>query len=197
VYSVEEIKAIAQLAKQHGLYLHIDGARISNAAVSLQQSFAAFTTEVGADIVSFGGTKNGLMCGEAVVFLNPALAKNFKYIRKQGMQLFSKMRFIAAQFIAFLEGDLWYRNALHANQMAQKLVATLRQYPQIQLTQTVEANAVFAILPPAWIPLLQDEIYFYVWNETTHEVRFVCSFDTTDEDIAKIAKKLVELTAGK
>jgi threonine aldolase len=193
VYSVEEIKAISALAKQHGLYLHIDGARISNAAVSLQKDFAAFTTEAGVDIVSFGGTKNGLLCGEAIVFLNPALAKNFKYIRKQGMQLFSKMRFIAAQFIAFLEADLWYRNAEHANTMAQKLAATLRQYPQIQLTQEVQANGVFAILPPTWIPLLQEEIYFYVWNDTLSEVRFVCSFDTTDEDIAKIAQKLAKL----
>jgi threonine aldolase len=193
VYSLAEIKEIADLAKANGLYLHIDGARISNAAVSLQKSFADFTTAVGVDILSFGGTKNGLLCGEAVVFLNPKLAKNFKYIRKQGMQLFSKMRFIAAQFIAFLENDLWYRNALQANKMAKLLETALTKHPKVYITQKVEANSVFAILPSEFIPILQAEIYFYVWNETISEVRFVCSFDTTEEDIKKLADKLATL----
>ncbi len=193
IYTAAEIAAIAEVTHANGLYLHLDGARLSNAAVSLQSNFASFTTAVGVDIVSFGGTKNGLLCGEAIVFLNPALARNFKYIRKQGMQLFSKMRFIAAQFIALFTNDLWLHNAQHANQKAQELAKILQKHKAVKITQVVEANSVFAILPPHWITPLQAEIYFYVWNETTHEVRFVCSFDTTSEDLQKIERKLEEL----
>jgi threonine aldolase len=183
VYSIEEIKKISDLTHEYNLYLHMDGARIANAAVSLNCGFREITTQAGVDILSFGGTKNGMMFGEAVIFFNPSLSEDFKYVRKQGMQLGSKMRFISAQFLALLEGDLWLRNAKHANTMAKYLEKKVREISQITITQPVEANAVFAILPKKIIPELQKEFFFYVWNEVTSEVRWMTSYDTTREDI--------------
>jgi threonine aldolase len=192
VYSVEEIKAISAVAKKHGLYFHMDGSRISNAAVSLGKDFRAFTVDAGVDVLSFGGTKNGMMFGEAVVFFNPELAKYFKYIRKQGMQLHSKMRFIGAQFEALLTNDLWKKNASHANAMAKLLEKELRQ-GNAQITQSVDANGIFAILPLPVITELQKEHFFYVWNDKTSEVRLMCAFDTSEEEIKSFGKKLREL----
>lgn len=183
VYSVNEIRALADLAHQHGMFLHMDGARIANAAVSLGLSFREFTKDAGVDVLSFGGTKNGMMMGEAVVFFNPELTKNTKYIRKQSMQLYSKMRFVAGQFLAYFENDLWRENATHANQMAKLLEAEILRIPQIQLTQKVDANGLFAIVPRKIIPLLQEKYFFYIWNESRSEVRWMCSFDTQEEDI--------------
>jgi threonine aldolase len=145
------------------------------------------------DVLSFGGTKNGMMYGEAVVFFDPSLCNGFKYRRKQGMQLASKMRYIAAQFSAFLEDDLWERNALHANRMAQKLHAAILDIPGVNITQKVEANAVFARIPPEIIPELQKTFFFYVWDEERSEVRWMCSFDTTEEDIDVFAAQLRKL----
>ncbi len=183
VYSIAEIRQIAALADQYGLYLHMDGARLANAAASLNCQLREVTREAGVDVLSFGGTKNGMMYGEAIVFFNPHLAEEFKYIRKQGMQLGSKMRFISAQFIALLEDDLWLKNARHANAMATYLEQRLREIPQVKITQPVQANAVFAILPAEYIETLQKKFFFYVWNEKTSEVRWMTSFDTTREDI--------------
>jgi threonine aldolase len=193
VYSLEEIRKIADYTHQQGMLLHMDGARISNAAVSLSCSFREMTAEAGVDVLSFGGTKNGMMYGEAVVFFQPELCRDFKYRRKQGMQLASKMRYIAAQFSAFLEDDLWKRNALHANRMAQKLHAAILDIPGVKVTQKVEANAVFATIPPEIIPALQKEFFFYVWDEERSEVRWMCSFDTTVEDIDNFASQLRKL----
>lgn len=193
VYSVEEIKALSTIAKKHNLYLHMDGSRISNAAVSLGKDFRSFTRDAGVDVLSFGGTKNGMMFGEAVVIFNPELARDAHYLRKQGMQLHSKMRFVSAQFEALLSNDLWKRNASHSNAMAKKLAEGLKNIPRVTLTQAVEANGVFAILPKEIIPALQEEIFFYVWNEQTHEVRLMCSFDTTEEEIDRFFKKTREL----
>ena len=192
VYSIEEIKAIAAIAKKHNLFLHMDGSRISNAAVSLGKEFREFTVDAGVDVLSFGGTKNGMMFGEAVLFFNPELARSFKFIRKQGMQLHSKMRFIGAQFDALLSHELWRKNARHANSMARLLENELRQ-AHVQLTQKVDANGIFALLPEAVIGALQKEHYFYVWNEKTFEVRLMCAFDTTEEAIRNFGKKLREL----
>ncbi len=183
VYTVEEVRKIADYAHENGLLLHMDGARISNAAVSLGKDFKEFTADAGVDILSFGGTKNGMMYGEAVVFFNKAMASDFKYRRKQGMQLASKMRFISAQFLAFLENDLWKKNAGHANKMAKLLEKEVGKIPGIQITQKVEANGVFAILPKDLIPGLQEEYFFYIWDEERGEVRWMTSFDTTEEDI--------------
>jgi threonine aldolase len=183
VYSVEEIKAIAALAHQHNMLVHMDGARIANAAVALDLPFKAFTKDAGVDLLSFGGTKNGMMMGEAVLFFNPALSENAKYIRKQSMQLFSKMRFTSAQFLAYFNDGLWKKNALHANKMAKLLESEVLKTGKVRLTQQTEANGVFAILPKAIIPELQKEYFFYVWDETASEVRWMTSFDTTEDDI--------------
>jgi threonine aldolase len=183
LYSPEEIKKLTDFAHKHGLYVHMDGARLCNAAASLRKTLAELTTDIGIDLLSFGGTKNGMMIGEAVIFFNKDLAKDFKYIRKQGMQLASKSRFIAAQFIALLSNDLWLKNAQHANNMAQFLAEEIAKIPEIKISQPIQANAVFAIIPPQLIPQLQAKYPFYVWNEQTSEIRWMTSFDTTKQDI--------------
>lgn len=193
VYTAEEINAISALAKKYNLFLHMDGSRISNAAVSLNKSFAQITRDAGVDVLSFGGTKNGMMFGEAIIFFNKKLAQNFKFVRKQGMQLHSKMRFISAQFEALLSNDLWKRNAAHSNKMAKLLEEELIKSKCVKITQPVEANGVFALLPSAIVPDLQKEHFFYVWNEKTSEVRLMCSFDTSETEVRNFGKKLREL----
>ena len=183
IYSLEEIREITTYAHDHHMIVHMDGARISNAAVALDTGFYEMTGGAGVDVLSFGGTKNGMMYGEAVVFFDPDLAHHFKYRRKQGMQLASKMRYISAQFDAYLADDLWKRNALHANRMARKLYDAVRHTPGLKVTQKVESNAVFATIPAKIIPRLQEDYFFYVWDEDRSEVRWMCSFDTTEEDI--------------
>ncbi len=183
VYTLDEIRALAEFAHDNGMLLHMDGARIANAAASLNIGLKAITADAGVDILSFGGTKNGMIFGEAILFFNPELARNFKYIRKQGMQLMSKMRFIAAQFNALFTDDLWLVNAQNANRMAQILARELAQIPQIKITQKVEANAVFAVIPAQYIPVLQARYFFYVWNEPASEVRLMTAFDTTEADV--------------
>ena len=165
--------------------LHVDGARLANAAASLNANLKSITADAGVDVLSFGGTKNGMIYGEAVVFFDPELAQDFKFIRKQGMHLPSKMRFISAQFEALLSGNLWHRSAAHANSMARLLASELEKVPggKITLTQAVEANGVFAVIPKQFVPQLQKKYFFYVWNEAMSEVRLMCSFDTTEEDI--------------
>jgi threonine aldolase len=193
VYTIAEVKALSAIAKKYSLYLHMDGARISNAAASLNTNFKSFTKDAGVDVLSFGGTKNGMMFGEVVVVFNPELAREFHYIRKQGMQLHSKMRFISAQFEAFLSNDLWKKNALYSNAMAKKLEAGLRSISAVSITQSVDANGVFAIFPKEITPELQKEIFFYVWNDRTNECRLMCSFDTKEEEIDRFVKKIKEL----
>jgi threonine aldolase len=184
VYTPRELKDLASFAHDNNMLLHVDGARIANAAAGLNVKLKTITRDVGVDILSFGGAKNGMMYGEAVVFFDKALAKNFKYTRKQGTHLPSKMRFISAQFEALLTNDLWRQNAEHANRMAQVLARELEKVPQITITQKVEANGVFALVPKKYVPVLQKKYFFYVWNEETSEVRFMTSFDTTESDIA-------------
>jgi threonine aldolase len=194
VYSLEEIKAITSLAHEYGLFVHMDGARLANAAVALNLPFRTFTVDAGVDALSFGGTKNGMMMGEAVLFFNPELAKFTKYIRKQSMQLYSKMRFVSAQFLAYFENDLWKRNAAHSNNMAKLLETEVKKITAIQLTQEVEANGVFAIVPSEIIPKLQEKYFFYMWDESRSEVRWMTSFDTHEDDIyafAALIKSLV------
>jgi len=193
VYSVEEIKAITELAHQHDMLVHMDGARLPNAAVALGLPFRAFTKDAGVDMLSFGGTKNGMLMGEAVLFFDPARTANTKYIRKQSMQLFSKMRFVSAQFLAYFENDLWKANASHANKMAKLLEKEVLKTGKVKLTQKTEANGVFAILPKEVIPKLQSRYFFYVWNESTSEVRWMTSFDTTEEDIYDFVRLIDKL----
>lgn len=195
VYTPRELRNLSGFAHDNGMLLHVDGARIANAAASLNVKLKEITRHAGVDILSFGGAKNGMMYGEAVVFFDNGLAKDFKYTRKQGTHLPSKMRFISAQFEALLTDDLWRQNAQHANQMAQLLAQELAKIPQITITQKVEANGVFALMPKRYVPLLQKKYFFYVWNEETSEVRLMTSFDTTEEDIAHfvgLVKKIVK-----
>jgi threonine aldolase len=183
VYRPAELKALSKFAHANDMLLHVDGARIANAAASLKVKLKDITRDAGVDILSFGGAKNGMMYGEAVVFFDNSLAKNFKYTRKQGTHLPSKMRFISAQFEALLSNDLWRRNAEHANRMAQLLRTELEKISKIIITQNVDSNGVFAIIPKKYVRNLQKQYFFYVWNEEISEVRFMTSFDTTEEDI--------------
>ena len=192
VYSLQELRNLRKIADKYNLYIHMDGARISNAAVYLDCSFKQMTAETGIDVVSFGGNKNGLMFGEALIFFNKKLSENFKYIRKQGMQLHSKMRFISAQFDAYLKNKLWFENASHSNRMAQILFDKIKEHPKIKITQKVETNAVFAIIPGEVIPKLQNDYFFYVWDEHTNEVRWMTAFDTDDESINDFCSKLFD-----
>ena len=192
VYSPAEVSAIAAFAHERDMILHVDGARLSNAAASLGTSLGALTRERGVDVVSFGGTKNGTMFGEAVVFLRAGLAPDFKYVRKQGMQLHSKMRFIAAQFTALLSDDLWLRNARRSNAMAALLLDGVQGIPGVEITRKREANAVFARLPREKIPDLRKRVPFHYWNEHTGEVRLMTSFDTTEEDVAAFVRAIEE-----
>jgi threonine aldolase len=190
LYSLSEIKAITAFAHDHGMMVFLDGARISNAAASLELPFAAFTREAGIDAMSFGGTKIGLMLGEAVVLFKPELAQDFGFIRKQAMQLSSKMRFLACQFETLLEDDLWLRNAKQANAMAQRLARALEGIPEVQITQKVQANAVFATMARDVIEALRETYFFYDWNETINEVRLMASFDTTQADVEGLVSRL-------
>ncbi|RLD44326.1 MAG: threonine aldolase [Bacteroidetes bacterium] len=190
IYTPEEIRALSNFAHSHNMYLHMDGARITNAVVSLDTDFRSITTDAGVDVLSFGGTKNGLMFGEVVIFFGREKARDFEYLRKQGMQLHSKMRYIAAQFDRYLTDDLWKKNALQANRMATKLTAELKRFPQLKLTQDVKANGVFCIMPPELVPLMQKAYFFHIWDPQTYEVRLMCSWDTTEEDIDTFVRLL-------
>lgn len=183
LYTLKEIKALADLAHSYNMYLHVDGARLANAAVALGCTFKEMTTDLGVDILSFGGTKNGMMMGESVVVLNPTLDDELKYRRKQMSQLCSKMRFIAAQYEAYLTTGLWRRNAEHSNHMAQLLYNAVKDIPQVKVQYPVQVNSVFVKLPhDVWTGLQQD-YFFYDWDEANDIVRWMCSFDTTEQDI--------------
>ena len=188
-YSVEEIRAIAEHVHARGMTLHMDGARISNAAAALGVPLKEFTTDAGVDVLSFGGTKNGMLYGEAVVVLNPAASEGLLYLRKLNMQLASKMRFVSAQLVALLEGDLWLRNARHANAMAQRLRTGVEKgladgsIRGVGFAQPTQSNGVFATLPDGVADRLREAFRFYDWDASRNEVRWMCSFDTTEADI--------------
>lgn len=190
VYSREELKEICDYAHAHNMYVHMDGARLSNAVAYLGCSPREITADVGIDVLSFGGTKNGMMFGEAVVFFNTSTANEIPFIRKQLMQLHSKTRFIAAQFSAVLKDNLWLKTASHANRMAQKLANEATKIPGVRITQEVQGNEIFAIIPRDKIQVLQKKCFFYVWDENASEVRWVCSFDTTESDIIEFVNLL-------
>jgi threonine aldolase len=192
VYKPDEIKSLARFAHEHEMFLHMDGARIANAAAGQGQSLRQATRDLGVDVLSFGGTKNGLMGAEAVVFFDKKLARNFQYLRKQGMQLASKMRFISAQFEALLTNNLWLQNAQHANRMARLLQKEVSKIPQVKIVYKVEANGVFAKIPRQAIAKLQKRYFFYVWNDEESVVRWMCSFDTTADDVQQFAKFVAE-----
>ncbi|RFA12410.1 threonine aldolase [Subtercola boreus] len=193
LYTVDEVRAIAEHAHAHGMRLHMDGARLSNAAAALGVPLRAFTTDAGVDVLSYGGTKNGLLYGEAVVVLNPEASEGLSYLRKMDMQLSSKMRFVSAQLVALLESGLWLESASHANAMAARLRAAVERMPGVTLTRPTQANAVFAILPPGVADKLREAFRFYDWDNATGEVRWMCSFDTTEADVDAFAMALKRL----
>lgn len=186
VYSLDELAALGEVIHELGLLLHIDGARLANASASLRMPLRELTADVGVDLLSFGLTKNGAMGAEAVVVFDAALAAPLRYIRKQTTQLSSKMRYLAAQVIALAEDDLWLRNARHANAMADRLAAGMAAIPGITITQSVDANAVFAHLPDGMVDRLQPEFHFYVWNEATGEVRLMTNWATAPDDVDEL-----------
>jgi threonine aldolase len=196
VYRPEEIRALAEFARAHDMFLHMDGARIANAAASLGQTLRAATRDLGVDVLSFGGTKNGILGGEAVVFFQPRLSENFLYLRKQGMQLASKMRFIAAQFEALLTNQLWQRGAEHANRMARLLEKEVSRIPGVKVVWKVEANGVFAQIPRHSIEKIKQHYFFYMWMEEESIVRWMCSFDTTEDDIREFVKVIADSVKG-
>ncbi|MFK4226392.1 threonine aldolase family protein [Streptomyces sp. NPDC019890] len=192
VYTPAEIRAIVEHAHERGMKVHLDGARISNAAASLDAPMRAFTNAVGVDVITFGGTKNGMLFGEAVVVLNPDAVSHMKHLRKLSMQLASKMRFVSVQLEALLARDLWLRNARHANTMAQRLAAGVRAVDGVEILYPVQANAVFARLPHDVSARLQKRFRFYFWDEAAGDVRWMCSFDTTEDDVDAFVQALKE-----
>ena len=193
-YSLDELKTLTAWAKSKNLYLHLDGARIANAVSYLKTTFKAMTTDLGFDVISFGGTKNGLMMGAAVVFLNKSLAQDFKYIRKQSTQLPSKSRFIAAQFERYFQNNLWQTIAEHSYQMALYLYEQVKDIPQVKVRERPQSNAVFARIPQAWVKPLRENFFFYVWDENTFECRWMTSWDTQKTEIDHFVQTLKELS---
>jgi threonine aldolase len=192
VYTPREVSDLARFAHDRNMFLHMDGARIANAAVRLGLTLREATRDLGVDVLSFGGTKNGAMGAEAVVFFDQKLSRDFLYRRKQGMQLASKMRFISVQLEALLSDDLWRKNAQHANRMAELLQEEVGKIPQVKIVYKVEGNGVFAQIPRRAIAKLQKSYFFYVWNEKSSVVRWMCSFDTTIQDIKRFARSVAE-----
>ncbi|MFC7966166.1 threonine aldolase family protein [Streptomyces cinereoruber] len=192
VYTVDEIRAIVEHAHAKGMKVHLDGARIANAAASLDVPMRAFTNAVGVDVLSYGGTKNGMVFGEAVIVLNPDAVSHMKHLRKLSMQLASKMRFVSVQLEALLAKDLWLRNARHSNAMAQRLAAGVRALGGVEILYPVQANAVFARLPHEVSRRLQERFRFYFWDEAAGDVRWMCAFDTTEDDVDAFLQALKE-----
>jgi threonine aldolase len=190
IYTIEEVKAIADLLHAYNMYLHMDGARLANACAYLNCTMKELTVDAGVDILSFGGTKNGMMMGEAVISFREEITENLQYIRKQSAQLASKLRYLSCQFVPYLNNDLWLENAQRANSMAFRLAEAMRKYPQIQFTQKVESNQLFFTIPTEPLKKLQEKYFFYMWNEDTNEARFVTSWDTTDSDIDDLIQTL-------
>jgi threonine aldolase len=195
-YRVDEVAALAEWAHGHGMFLHLDGARLSNAAASLDVGLGAFGSHAGVDVLSYGGTKNGALGAEAVVSFRPEDEPSLHFLRKQSMQLASKMRFISAQFVALLTDDLWRDNARHANSMARRLAEGIAGVDGVTLAYPVEANGVFAVLPAGTTETIQERYPFYVWDESTGVVRWMASFDTTAEDVDGLIRLVTEVTAG-
>jgi threonine aldolase len=196
VYRPAEVEALARFAHERKMFLHMDGARISNAAAAQKLTLRQATRDLGVDVLSFGGTKNGLMGVEAVVFFRPELTENFMFVRKQGMQLASKMRYMSAQMEALLTNDLWRRNAEHANGMARLLEQEIKKIPRARIVYPVEANGVFAQIPREAIRKIQERYFFYVWSEEESVVRWMCSFDTTEDDVRTFAEFVAGVLRG-
>ena len=199
-YTPEEIRAVTEHAHSLGMRVHLDGARISNAAATLGTDLSAFTGDAGVDVLSLGGTKNGALAAEAVVVVDPELAADptlgLVHVRKLSMQLASKMRFVSAQLLALYDGDLWQRSASHANAMATRLAAAVDPLDGVTIQRPVEANAVFAVLPRDVANALRERFRFYDWDPATGEVRWMCSWDTTEADVDAFLAELTRLLSA-
>jgi threonine aldolase len=195
LYALDELHELRELCDRYDLYLHMDGARLANAAVALNCDFKTLVAPV--DLLSFGGAKNGLLLGEFVVVRKSELKEGLRYFRKQSLQLPAKTRFLAAPFLKYLDNSFWAEIAQHENHMAQNLAEKLRTIPQITLTRPVQANAVFCRLPRDLIKDLRKDYFFYVWDEKTFEVRLMTSFATQPEDIDGFVNRLQSLLAAK
>ena len=196
VYSPQDLRALVAFCHAHHLVVHMDGARLFHAAASLDTTLAALSTDVGVDVLSLGGTKNGTMWGDAVIFLQGRAVPDFARHRKQDLQLAAKMRFVAAQFCALLTDDLWRRNAAHAVAAAAYLQESLAPIAQVRITQAVQANAVFATVPRPWVKPLKRTCFFYVWDQATFEVRWITAFDTERSTIDRLVQRMHQLARG-
>ena len=190
VYTVEELKALCDFAHSYDLYVHMDGSRLANACAYLGIGLRKLSRDCGVDILSLGGTKNGMMIGEAVVAFHPKWNESLMYYRKQSAQLYSKMRFLSAQYIEYLQDGLWLKNAMHSNAMAQYLAVQIRNLPGVRFTRKVEANSLFLILPHEAIRKMLEHYFFYMWDEDNNEIRLVCSWDTTQSDVDAFVERL-------
>ena len=193
LYTIDELKTLIGIAHEHGLGVHMDGARLGCAVVALGCTVQEMVVDTGVDILSFGGTKQGMLCGEAVIVLKPGLAEEFPYWQKHAMQLASKMRFIAAQFIALLENDLWLDNARNANRAAAQLKEAVENLPYVRIAHPVQANALFVKLPPDLIEPLQEQTFFWPWDLSQGMVRWMCAFDSGVEDVETFVATLRRL----
>jgi threonine aldolase len=196
LYQAEEVEALARFAHEHEMFLHMDGARISNAAAAQGLTLRQATRDLGVDVLSFGGTKNGLTGVDGVVFFRPELARDFLYTRKQGMQLASKMRFLSVQMEALLTADLWRHNAEHANRMAQRLKSEVEKIAGVKIMYPVQANGVFVQIPQPAIKRIQERYFFYLWDVEQNVVRWMCSFDTTEEDVQQFAAFVAQVVGA-
>ena len=194
VYALDEIRAITSWAHERNMFVHLDGARIANAAAALGVRPGDFGASVGVDMISFGATKNGAMGVEAIVVLNPEINESMHFFRKQSMQLASKMRFMSAQIVALLTDDLWLRNAAHANAMSRRLADAVGDL--VEINNNVQVNAIFAMVDRDVSATLSSEFPFYIWNEFTGQVRWMTSWQTTEADVDAFAARLRELVAG-
>jgi threonine aldolase len=183
VYTVDELKALCDFAHSYNMYVHMDGSRLANACARLGTGLRELSRDCGVDIISLGGTKNGMMMGEAVIAFRPDWNKQLIFYRKQSAQLYSKMRYLSAQFIAYFQDGLWLQNAAHANAMAEYLAGQIRNFPGVHFTRKVEVNSLFLILPQEVIRKLLENYFFYMWDESANEIRLVCSWDTTPSDV--------------
>lgn len=190
VYTVEELKTLCSFAHSNNLYVHMDGSRLANACAYLGVGMRELSRDCGVDILSLGGTKNGMMMGEAVIAFHPEWKESLMYYRKQSTQLYSKMRYLSAQYLAYFHKGLWFQNAMHSNDMAQYLANQLRNIPGVEITQKVESNSIFLIISKEAILKMLEYYFFYIWDEVTNEIRLVCSWDTTQSDVDDFVNSL-------
>ncbi|MGL5626901.1 MAG: threonine aldolase family protein [Candidatus Rhabdochlamydia sp.] len=183
IYTLQELKLLAKLCKEEDLLFHMDGSRLYNAAVGLQVSLDEITKAACLDLLSLGGTKNGLLCAESLLIFNPTLHEGSDQLHKQNLGLFSKMRYLSAQYIPFFEKELWHPLASQANQKAQEIAALIKKTPHCSLSYPVETNQIFFTAPTSWIPLIQEKTLCYLWDKEKNQLRFITSWSTTEKDV--------------